>query len=266
MIRNNYANAPNPKHAITFAIVSVAILILPLFWSPLNDQRFTPLATTTPTTVKDLFSPTPAPQVAVAPPTAIPAVQAQATPTPHSNPVARTTPAVAPSASPPSTPAPTLASTPAPSASETPDTVAASNEPTRTDAGKFQDPTLEFSGQLRRIVLSLLVTTALIAFTLRAARKHIPALGGQKPLSFMKVLAREAISPTQSLALVQVGTKILLVGLSEQNMTTLSEFSEADLESLIPKAPEPEARTAKSVYGDVLRHYLSIVPGLGAKK
>lgn len=245
-MRNNYATPPNPKHAITFAIVSVAILILPLFWSPLNDQRFTPLATTTPTTVKDLFSATPAPQVAVAPPPL-------ATPATQPTPVAKATPLATPGL------------TVSPSASATPKALT-TNEPSHIEAAKFQDPTLEFSGQLRRIVLSLLVTTALIAFTLRAARNHIPALGGQKPLSFMKVLAREAISPTQSLALVQVGAKVLLVGLSEQNMTTLSEFSEADLESLIPKAAEPEARTAKSVYGDVLRHYLSIVPGLGAKK
>ena len=245
-MRNNYATPPNPKHAITFAIVSVAILILPLFWSPLNDQRFTPLATTTPTTVKDLFSATPAPQVEVAPPPL-------ATPATQPTPVAKATPLATPGL------------TVSPSASATPKALT-TNEPSHIEAAKFQDPTLEFSGQLRRIVLSLLVTTALIAFTLRAARNHIPALGGQKPLSFMKVLAREAISPTQSLALVQVGAKVLLVGLSEQNMTTLSEFSEADLESLIPKAAEPEARTAKSVYGDVLRHYLSIVPGLGAKK
>jgi len=119
---------------------------------------------------------------------------------------------------------------------------------------------------LRRIVLSLLVTTALIAFTLKAAKKHIPALGGKTPGSFMNVLAREAISPTQSLALVKVGSKILLVGLSEQSMTTLSEFAESDLENLIPKAAEPEPRTARSVYGDVLRHYLAILPGMGAKK
>ena len=257
MIRNNYAPPPNPKHAITFAIVSVAILILPLFWSPLNDQRFTPLATTTPITVQDLYSPTPAPQVAVVPPLATPAATPQATPAPKTTPVAKASPAVTPPASP--------VATPAPSASETPLAVQSENEPPRSE-GNYQDPTMEFSSQLRRIVLSLLVITALIAFTLRAARNHIPALGGNKPLSFMKVLAREAISPTQSLALVQVGPKILLVGLSEQNMTTLSEFTDADIESLIPKAPEPEARTAKSVYGDVLRHYLSIVPGLGAKK
>ncbi|MBX3168291.1 MAG: flagellar biosynthetic protein FliO [Candidatus Eremiobacteraeota bacterium] len=240
MMRNNYATPPNPKHAITFALVSVAILILPLFWSPLNDQRFTPLATTTPMTVSQIL--------------ATPVAVATGTPTPRALEVARTSLEAA---------GPEASETPA----ATPQVVVAGNDTTSVvESARYQDPTMEFSGQLRRIVLSLLVVTALIAFTLRAARNHIPALGGQKPLSFMKILAREAISPTQSLALVQVGTKILLVGLSEQNMTTLSEFSESDLESLIPKAPEPEARTAKSVYGDVLRHYLSIVPGLGAKK
>ena len=239
MMRNNYSPSPNPKHAITFAVVSVAILILPLFWSPLNDQRFTPLATTTPLTVGQVLA-TPLIQ-------ASPVVVAA---TPNALAVAQTTLEAAATAE----------------AAESPTATPNQDTPQVAESAKFQDPTTEFSGQLRRMVLSLLVITALIAFTLRAARNHIPSLGGQKPLSFMKVLAREAISPHQSLTLVQVGAKILLVGLSEQNMTTLSEFSEADLESLIPKAPEPEARTAKAVYGDVLRHYLSIVPGLGAKK
>ncbi|HNG89867.1 MAG TPA: flagellar biosynthetic protein FliO, partial [Saprospiraceae bacterium] len=228
-------------HAITFAIVSMAILLLPLFWAPLSDQGITPLATTTPTTISQMLAATPTPA-----PTAHPAV-------------AQASPAAPPTASASATPA--AKASPTPLAEEPAAEAQASATQTR-----YHDPTMEFSGQLRRIVLSLLVTTLLIAFTLKAAQKHIPALGGQKPGSFMNILAREAISPTQSLALVKVGAKILLVGLSEQNMTTLSEFSEADLESLIPKAPEPEARTAKSMYGDVLRHYLSIVPGLGAKK
>lgn len=242
-MRNNYATPPNPKHAITFAVVSVAILILPLFWSPLNEQGFTPLATTTPITVGEMLAATPTP----------------VSPTPSL--VAQATPALKASA----TPAPKSSLTPRPGqASATPVPLVAENpEP----PPRYHDPTMEFSGQLRRIVLSLLVTTLLIAFTLKVAQKHIPALGGgQKPGSFLNILAREAISPTQSLALVKVGSKILLVGLSEQSMTTLSEFAESDLESLIPKAPEPEARTAKSMYGEVLRHYLSIVPGMGAKK
>ncbi|MBS2036179.1 flagellar biosynthetic protein FliO [bacterium] len=239
MMRNNYATPPNPKHAITFAIVSVAILILPLFWSPLNEQGFTPLATATPLTVEQVLASTPTPTssplatVVTATPAASPTLAVKSSATPVAT-------------SPTATPVPLVSDNPAP---------------------RYHDPTMEFSGQLRRIVLSLLVTTLLITFTLKVAQKHIPALGGgQKPGSFMNILAREAISPTQSLALVKVGTKILLVGLSEQNMTTLSEFSEADLDSLMPKAPEPEARTAKSMYGEVLRHYLSIVPGMGAKK
>ncbi len=251
-MRNNYyATPPNPKHAITFAIVSIAILILPLFWAPLSDQGITPLATQTPRTVEQVWAMTPAPAVspASATPAAVPALAQAGT---------------AMSATPSAT---QVAETPgaemAPPERDDNPGLRSQNSPAPT---RFNDPVMEFSGQLRRIVLSLLVTTLLIAFTLKKAQKHIPAMGGQKAGSFLNVLAREAISPTQSLALVKVGTKILLVGLSEQNMTTLSEFSEADLDSLIPKPPEPEARTAKSMYGDVLRHYLSIVPGMGAKK
>lgn len=255
-MRNNYATPPNPKHAVTFAIVSMAILILPLFWSPLNEQGFTALGTATPKTVSQVWAATPAPAASA------PAEGPQASATPSVPALAQAGTTIK------ATPEATASAIPV--AEPTPDLQLADDNPGLRNQSaappRYHDPVMEFSGQLRRIVLSLLLCTLLIAFTLKKAQKHIPAMGGQKPGSFLNILAREAISPTQSLALVKVGTKILLVGLSEQNMTTLSEFSEADLDSLIPKPPEPEARTAKSLYGDVLRHYLSVVPGMGAKK
>ena len=136
-----------------------------------------------------------------------------------------------------------------------------------------QDPTIDFSYHLRRVVFSLLLIIVMIGVTLKVLQKFLPGMAGSKttPGSFLNILAREAVGPGQSLALVKVGPKVLLVGLSEQSMTTLCEFSEADLVALLPGSPQTvesvdQAVPSKNLYGDVLRHYLSIVPGMGAKK
>lgn len=219
MQRNAYHSPPNPKYAITFAFVSIVVLMLPLFWSPLNNQPINSYATQA----------------------------AEVSPTP----VASAVPV-----------GPQL--TPAPQATAAELQPQAAAQP----LGPPPEPTQEFSGHLRRVVFSLLVVTVLIGVTLKALQSRLPGMVGRKTGSFLNILAREAIGPTQSLALVQVGPKVLLVGLCEQSMTTLCEFSEAELLAMMP-AEDSEAGerpTAKSMYADILRHYLSIVPGMGGAK
>lgn len=253
---------PNPKHAITFAIVSTLILLLPLFWSPLNSQpigQAFPEASPT-AAVADGLAVTPqnsAPKVKGVPekswgPLPTP-VLAGATPTGVA-PAGVASTGVTPAASP---------------------VVAALPEAPAQEASVVtlrREPTLDFSYHLRRMILSLLLTVVLIAATLKVVQKFLPAWAGGKATrgSFLNILAREAIGPGQSLALVRVGPKVLLVGLSEQSMTTLCEFSESEQAELMP--PESPAQTPaekpdpQKVYGDILRHYLSIVPGMGVKK
>jgi flagellar biogenesis protein FliO len=244
MLQRTAYHQPNPKHAITFAVVSILILMLPLFWSPLHDQG-----------IGQAF-----PEVS---PTASPQTVGQLLASP---PVPATTAALqeSPRSATPIAPVPPLAL-----ASSSP-TVQVEEPP---PARPTQDPTIDFSYHLRRVVLSLLFTIAMIALTLKLLQKHLPGLAGvaqATPGSFLNILAREAVGPTQSLALVRVGPKILLVGLCEQSMTTLCELSEAELQAMMPNeaaaAESADPPASKNLYGDVLRHYLSIVPGMGAKK
>lgn len=200
---------PGARHALTFLIVSIAVLLLPVIYSPVNSQPITPLATAT----------------AVAAPSQ--------------------TPGVAATSAAPGREAPAL-------------------EIQRQPA---PDPTFDFAAQLRRMLISLVLVMVLIGVSLRLFGRYLPGAAG-KPASFMKVLARESLGPHQSLALVQVGPKVLLIGLCEHNLSTLCEFSETELASLMAPSEElPGERPEPSkVYGDILKHYLSIVPGMGVKK
>lgn len=201
----------NSRHALTFAIVSACVLLLPVIYSPVNSQPITPLARET------IVSASPAPTSQIS----------------SAGPIEST---------------PQLQPTP--------------------EVSVAPEPTFDFAAHLRRMLLSLVFVMVLIGITLRLFGRYLPGAAA-RPRSFMNVLARESLGPHQSLALVQVGPKVLLVGLTDQSMTTLCEFSEGELAALL--APAEESLTAErpeptKVYGDILRHYLSIVPGMGVKK
>lgn len=202
---------PNARHALTFLIVSVAVLLLPVIYSPVNSQPITPLATAT-AVESPLVSPSPSPSVSVGTVHQAPAADNHVSPAPEA--------------------------------------------------------TFDFASHLRRMLMSLVLVMVLIGVTLRLFGRYLPG-SASRPISLMKILAREPLGPQQSIALVQVGPKVLLLGLSEHNMSNLCEFSEAELASLL--APAEEAQSAdrpepSKVYGDILKHYLSIVPGMGVKK
>jgi flagellar biogenesis protein FliO len=207
MQRSLYA-PPNPRYAFTFVFLSICFLLVPLFWSPIQQQAITPLASQTPRRVSDLTQPRqPGPQL-------------------------------------------NQLESPAPS----PAVVAA--------APRRHDPIVDFSAQIRRIVLSLLVTCLLVVVTLKALQSKLPGLAGRKQ-SFLNILAREVIGPNQSIALIQVGPKVLVVGLGDGHMTTLCELTQSELAEALPPAPAPGTPT--NLHASVLKHYLSIVPGMGAK-
>ncbi|MBT9583611.1 flagellar biosynthetic protein FliO [bacterium] len=252
MLQRSPYHQPNPKHVFTFAFVSIVVLMLPLFWSPLHNQG---IGQTFP-----VGSPTPV---------SSPVTGAQL-PAPRSSPALTGSAPLQAGGQPDPQPTTVVAVDPHPAVTKISLPPAQAREP--AVVRPTQDPTIDFSYHLRRVVFSLLLIIVMIGVTLKMLQKFLPGMAGSKstPGSFLNILAREAVGPSQSLALVKVGPKVLLVGLSEQSMTTLCEFSEADLAALLPASPqaaEPvDPATSKNLYGDVLRHYLSIVPGMGAKK
>lgn len=255
-IQRSWQGPPNPKHALTFGLLSFGVLLLPVFWSPVNNQRITPLPAATTQNVTELMStPLPAKTPTAGAVPAVAAAEQAAAPLP--TPVAVATP-----------PDPALPPTPAAAAAPADEEISFGEE----NAAQ-REPAFDFAAQLRRTVLSLLGVTVLIAVTLKLMQRSLPGFMGAAPKkSWMNVLAREAIGPNQSMALVQAGPKILLVGMSEQNMTTLCEFTQAEVAEMLEQPPAVaqsatgEPVEPKKVYGDILRHYLSIVPGMGTKK
>jgi flagellar biogenesis protein FliO len=239
-------------------MLSFGVLLLPVFWSPVNNQPITPLPAVSTQNVTELMS----------------------TPLPAKPPAAGGVPVVAAAeeaAAP--VPTPVIAAAPEPVLPPTPQAPAVEEEISFGDdrAVAQREPAFDFAAQLRRTVLSLLGVTVLIGVTLKLMQRHLPGFGGAaQKKSWMNVLAREAVGPNQSLALIQAGPKILLVGMSEQNMTTLCEYTQAEVAEMLETPPVAQPVTAagetaqsvepKKVYGDILRHYLSIVPGMGTKK
>lgn len=133
------------------------------------------------------------------------------------------------------------------------------------------DPSTEIAHHLRRVFLSLIVTIVVIGITFKLFGKHLPGLMGQRKSSWMTVLGRETVGPTQSVALMRVGKRVLLVGISDHGMNTLSEFSAEEADEMLAPPPVPEGDAApqptpREIYGNILRQYLAIVPGMGGKK
>jgi flagellar biosynthetic protein FliO len=79
-----------------------------------------------------------------------------------------------------------------------------------------------------RVALSLAAVLGLIVILFWAAKRFLPrrALGGQTPGGGMQLLARLPVAPKQSLLLVQVGRRLLVIGDSGTGLSTLCEITD----------------------------------------
>ena len=105
----------------------------------------------------------------------------------------------------------------------------------------------------------------------KAGFKQIGAMVDKK--SLIEVIEKKRLSPGRSIIIMRVGPKILAVAATEGGYKTLTEFDQdefqtfsedLDLKKKIAEAePPPDGVTTPA---DIARHYLSILPGTGAKK
>lgn len=88
--------------------------------------------------------------------------------------------------------------------------------------------------------------------------------------SLIELLEKKRMSPGRSILLLRVGPKVLAIAATESGYTTLAEIDgeavKKHLDEKAEQAPPPAAPVAMSGPSDVAKHYLSIIPGLGAKK
>lgn len=91
--------------------------------------------------------------------------------------------------------------------------------------------------------------------------------------SMIEVLEKKRISPGRSVMLLRVGPKVLAVAVTENGFRTLTEIDgeaikqHQDEQAASSAAGNPQAEApVGTTPADVAKHYLSIIPGLGAKK
>lgn len=96
---------------------------------------------------------------------------------------------------------------------------------------------------------------------------------GGSPESMIEILEKKRLSPGRTVMLMRVGPKVLAVAATENGYKTLTEFSLEDFQkhcdnkvSKLETDSEGAAPDGAVTPGDIARHYLSIIPGTGAKK
>lgn len=93
--------------------------------------------------------------------------------------------------------------------------------------------------------------------------------------SLIEILEKKRLSPGRSVILMRIGPKVLAVAATEGGCETLTEFELDDFNKFkdskvtrLPVEPDEEGSVPKgrTTPADIARHYLSIIPGTGAKK
>jgi flagellar biogenesis protein FliO len=273
----------NGKNAAIFFVLTLVVFALPLlmpnhsshpaFSRTPSAQSPSPAAPEAPTAALAAASPTPTHAATPSLSSATPS--AGSTPSPAATaPLATTaTPSATPSAS--GTPeAPLAAATPA---------VATSSKPAKPADGELdwsQDygPQINFKEKLQSIIINLFIITGLIFLTVKFLQKFYPNVGKlpAQATPLMQVLSTTTISPGINLCLVQVCNKNMVLAITEHSVSSICEISEEELakareqseisSGAVGPMVGPLAKSPKQVYGDILRHYLSIIPGVGGKQ
>lgn len=88
--------------------------------------------------------------------------------------------------------------------------------------------------------------------------------------TLIEVLEKKKLSPGRSIMLLRVGPKVLAVAVTENGFRTLTEIDSEALKLHQDERVEASPVVVDPPQGqgpaDIAKHYLSIIPGLGAKK
>ncbi len=128
-----------------------------------------------------------------------------------------------------------------------------------------------FVQKLQQMVIMLFLVGFLAFASLRMVARWLPGVSPGKRVRQLEVIERQSLAQGASVSLVRVGKRFIVVGQTEQNVNTLCELTADQLESSTPEqaeapAPPALAQQLPAPHGEILKHYLSIIPGLGARK
>lgn len=113
-----------------------------------------------------------------------------------------------------------------------------------------------------RQLLACLAVGLLLGAGIWLLRRTFPTRLKGRPTGLMEVLGRTAVTPKHSVVLLRVGGKVLVVGLSPEGMTTLSEIGEPEtVEKLLLKEPAAPAEGFGRRLSGVLAPFRRTPPG-----
>ena len=93
-----------------------------------------------------------------------------------------------------------------------------------------------------RVVFSLAVVLGLLWFIARTSSRRF----GGSARSMVRVVARQPLARTASLAVVEVGDRVLVVGVSENGVSLLTEMDPSELPAELPLEAAVEEPTVVS--------------------
>lgn len=135
-----------------------------------------------------------------------------------------------------------------------------------------------FLDKLRQVIGSLALICILIwVFSKMVGRASLEKLGlAPESQNLIEILERVRVSPGRSVMLVRMGPKVLALGVTEAGFCHLAEIGSEELDAYRERiASDRKPGDDPSGAGEgtpllgpkgVLKHYLSIIPTLGAKK
>ncbi|MEW6282865.1 MAG: flagellar biosynthetic protein FliO [Candidatus Eremiobacterota bacterium] len=134
-----------------------------------------------------------------------------------------------------------------------------------------------FVHKAQEAAFMLLVISLLAWVSLKLAQKWLPGLApAARAQRRIEILDRQSLGGGAILSVVRVGQRYLVLGQTEHGVNTLAEVTPDDLTppapapAAEPEAPEatptPEKRAVGVQHSEILRHYMSIIPGLGSRK
>jgi flagellar biogenesis protein FliO len=105
-------------------------------------------------------------------------------------------------------------------------------------------------------VLGALGVVIVLIFLLRwAARYVFPSVAGRSPSRLVEVLARSMLTPKQHVVLIRVGRRLIVVGDSGTQMTTLCEIADPDEVASLVGQLRDEKITAASGFGSLFGRF-----------
>ena len=142
-------------------------------------------------------------------------------------------------------------------------------------------PSDPFVAKLKSIGGMLALVCVLVVFSLKLMQRRLPqfAARGSKAGPVLKVVARQGLTASVQLVVVQVGSKNLVLSVSDHGAQTICEMTPEEISPVSSVAPgvidgeggtvaiqENVRPSASEVYGQIFKQYLGIFPKVGAPK